>query len=173
MGITVMAKAIEESGKKGPIGGTELTGFESILYALFCVSVIFCILVALMLIVKIFSRVLSAMVGEKKAPSATPAAVAVPSPVAAPAPAAHNGTYALKLVGADEQTAAMIMAIVSDESGIPLDNLVFKSIVPVGYDGLKLEGVDEQTAAMAMAIVSDESGIPLDNLIFKSIKAID
>jgi hypothetical protein len=28
----------------------------------------------------------------------------------------------------DEPTAAMIMAIVSDESGIPLSELVFKSI---------------------------------------------
>lgn len=34
----------------------------------------------------------------------------------------------LKLIGVDEKTAAMIMAIVSDESKIPLSELQFKSI---------------------------------------------
>ncbi|MGN1479812.1 MAG: OadG family protein [Acutalibacteraceae bacterium] len=34
----------------------------------------------------------------------------------------------LELVGTDEATAAVIMAIVSDKSGIPLNRLVFKSI---------------------------------------------
>jgi hypothetical protein len=34
----------------------------------------------------------------------------------------------LKLKGCDEKTAAMIMAIVSDNTGIPLSELVFKSI---------------------------------------------
>ncbi len=34
----------------------------------------------------------------------------------------------LKLIGVDEKTAAMIMAIVSDESQIPLSELQFKSI---------------------------------------------
>lgn len=34
----------------------------------------------------------------------------------------------LKLIGVDEKTAALIMAIVSDESGIPLSQLQFKTI---------------------------------------------
>ena len=37
----------------------------------------------------------------------------------------------LKLKGCDEKTAAMIMAIVSDNTGIPLSELVFKSITLV------------------------------------------
>lgn len=59
----------------------------------------------------------------KKAPVA-PAA----SPVAAQSagPAASSGD--LELVGTDEKTAAVIMAIVSDKSGIPLNRLQFKSI---------------------------------------------
>lgn len=155
---------------------TELTRSMSIVYGLFCLAVIFCVLLALMIIVKIFSRALSAIVSPKEtAPksASAPAPVAAAAPASAPAPAVCPVSYPLTLVGPDPQTAAMIMAIVSDRSGIPLDNLVFKSIVPVGYDGLKLENVDEQTAAIIMAIVSDESGIPLDNLIFKSIKAIN
>lgn len=34
----------------------------------------------------------------------------------------------LELIGTDEKTAAIIMAIVSDKSGIPLNRLSFKSI---------------------------------------------
>ena len=40
--------------------------------------------------------------------------------------AASSGN--LELVGTDEKTAAVIMAIVSDKSGIPLNRLQFKSI---------------------------------------------
>ena len=41
-------------------------------------------------------------------------------------PAASSGN--LELVGTDEKTAAVIMAIVSNKSGIPLNRLQFKSI---------------------------------------------
>jgi hypothetical protein len=34
----------------------------------------------------------------------------------------------LKLYNVDERTAAMVMALVSDQAGIPLDELCFKSI---------------------------------------------
>ena len=46
-------------------------------------------------------------------------------PVAAPAPV-YPGK--LELIGIDEKTAAMVMAIVCDESGIPANELIFKSI---------------------------------------------
>lgn len=60
----------------------------------------------------------------KKAPAAAPAAAAK-APVAAPA-GVSNGE--LELVETDEKTAAVIMAIVSNKSGIPLNRLSFKSI---------------------------------------------
>lgn len=41
---------------------------------------------------------------------------------------ASTYTGKLRLKNVDEQTAAMVMAIVSDESGIPLSELQFKSI---------------------------------------------
>ena len=40
----------------------------------------------------------------------------------------HNASAGVQLVGVDEPTAAVIMAIVSNESGIPLNRLSFKSI---------------------------------------------
>jgi hypothetical protein len=36
--------------------------------------------------------------------------------------------YPAKLIGVDEPTAAMVMAIVSDKTDIPLEELCFKSI---------------------------------------------
>lgn len=56
---------------------------------------------------------------------------AAPAAVSAPAQASPV-TVAVKkdpeLIDVDEKTAAIIMAIVSDESGIPLERLAFKSI---------------------------------------------
>ena len=69
------------------------------------------------------------------------------------------------LVDTDEQTAAMLMAIVSDQTGIPLERLHFQSIRQVT--------VDSKTQAVLLAIISDKTGIPADRLIIKSIKAID
>ena len=50
------------------------------------------------------------------------------APAAAPA---VNQVRSLDLIDVDESTAAVIMAIVSEESGIPLDRLSFKSIKKV------------------------------------------
>lgn len=68
----------------------------------------------------------------KKQPEA-PAAV---SPVTQPVPAKNEGTPLpdnnsagkLELIDVDEPTAAVVMAIVSNQSGIPLNRLSFKSI---------------------------------------------
>ena len=70
-----------------------------------------------------------------------------------------------------EKTAATIMAIVSHESGIPLNRLDFKSIKL--KEDLELYKTDDKTAAAIMAIVSNQTGIPLNKLAFKSIKLIE
>lgn len=54
-----------------------------------------------------------------EAPAANPAGVPIPAGMT-------QGN--LELVNTDEKTAAVIMAIVSDKSGIPLNRLAFKSI---------------------------------------------
>lgn len=77
----------------------------------------------------------------------------------------------LTLYKTDYKTAASIMAIVSHETGIPLNRLAFSSIKL--DDSLELYKTDDKTAASIMAIVSHQSGIPLDRLVFKSIKLIE
>ncbi len=103
--------------------------------------------------------------------SVTPVAPAVPAPaVPAPAaPVAYVPAGSIQLIDVDEPTAAVVMALVSDQSGIPLERLAFKSIKGI----TEFVDVDERTAATIMAIVSKESGIPLNRLNFKSIKKVE
>ena len=100
------------------------------MYAGIVISVVFAVLFIMYACISIASKIISKLPsGEKKA-EAAPAASA---PAAAPAPAAEEefSSGTLKLKGCDEKTAAMIMAIVSDNTGIPLSELVFKSITLV------------------------------------------
>lgn len=64
----------------------------------------------------------------EQAPAKAPAATVAPAaPQTATLPA-NCSTGQLDLYDVDEKTAAVIMAIVSHESGIPLNRLQFKSI---------------------------------------------
>ena len=76
------------------------------------------------------------------------------------------------LDGVKEQDAAVIMAITSHESGIPLERLCFKSIRRLNQEP-ELINIEEQDAAVIMALISDKTGISLDNLIFNSIKLVE
>ena len=76
------------------------------------------------------------------------------------------------LDGISEQDAAVIMAITSENTGIPLERLCFKSIRRLNQDPV-LENVSEQDAAVIMAITSDKTGIALENLCFNSIKLVE
>lgn len=74
---------------------------------------------------------ISKAIGGKKSASENPqtspdATAPKAAPVQVSGSAASSGD--LELVGVDEKTAAVIMAIVSNKSGIPLNRLQFKSI---------------------------------------------
>ena len=101
------------------------------MYAGIVISVVFAVLFIMYACISIASKIISKLPsGEKKAETASAAPAA---PAAAPAPASEEefSSGTLKLKGCDEKTAAMIMAIVSDNTGIPLSELVFKSITLV------------------------------------------
>ena len=76
------------------------------------------------------------------------------------------------LDGVKEQDAAVIMAITSKETGIPLERLCFKYIRRLNQEP-ELINIEEQDAAVIMALVSHKTGISLDNLIFNSIKLVE
>ena len=88
-------------------------------------SVVFLMLCILWFIIVIINKVTTSLEG--KAAPETPAAAPVEAPVKA---AQQAGTFGgeIALYDVDEKTAACIMAIISDETKIPLSQLVFKSI---------------------------------------------
>lgn len=101
--------------------------------SLFGIIMVFLLLIILAVLIMIISRVvrlgenLAGKKGKNNAASDEPAPVQQSAAAGTPLPGTQSqGT--LELDGVDEPTAAVIMAIVSDESGIPLNRLLFKSI---------------------------------------------
>lgn len=152
-----------------------LTMPETLLVAVAGIIVVILELALLTVLILGLSKALRAIeskMGKSSTSAETPAAAPVAAPVstpAAPVAAAVPAMAGIQLIDVDEPTAAVIMAIVSNESGIPLEKLSFKSIKST----TQLVDVDEPTAAAIMAIVSKESGIPLERLSFKSIKKVE
>ncbi len=92
---------------------------DAVLYSVLGMVIVFFALFLLQCIIKLM------WVFEKK--DAPAAAAAAPAPVPAPAPAPGSAGE-LKLYDTDPRDAAMIMAIVADNMGVPLNELRFKSI---------------------------------------------
>lgn len=156
-----------------------LTMSETLLVAVAGIAVVMLELALITVIILGISKTMRSIEGKLSGKNAdTPETIsitAVPeAPVAASAPAAAPSVYygasgRTQLIDVDEPTAAVVMALVSNQSGIPLERLSFKSIRGI----TELVDVDERTAATIMAIVSKESGIPLDRLSFKSIRKVE
>ena len=115
---------------------TMLTGAigigEAGVYALLGYGMVFFGLILLMAVVIIMGKFFTK--GEKKTEAAAPAAA--PAPVAAPAapaeaPVAPGTAGQLKTYDVDPKTCAMLMAIVADKMGKPLNELRFISIKEV------------------------------------------
>lgn len=146
---------------------------DSLLIALVGITVVLIELALLAVIILLLSKAIrllekkgahsgKAAVQPMEAPPVIPIQTAPAAVPAAPTAVMENG---ILLVDTDEQTAAMLMAIVSDQTGIPLERLQFKSIRQVT--------VDSKTEAVLLAIISDKTGIPPERLIIKSIQEID
>lgn len=115
---------------------------NSLFTTLFGMSVVFVALVSLIAMINIQGRFVKFMdanqqkktaaaraEAQKKAAGSSAAPAAAPAAPEAAVPAAlYSGPLELRLTGVDEKTAAMIMAIVCDESGLPANELYFKSI---------------------------------------------
>ena len=90
------------------------------------ILVVFGVLFIMYVLISLAGKILAtATKGSEKTEAKSAAAPAAAAPAAAEEEFS-SGT--LKLKGCDEKTAAMIMAIVADDTGIPLSELVFKSI---------------------------------------------
>ena len=97
--------------------------------ALLGYGVVFLGLISLMLVVMLLGKIFVAAGNRKKADApAAPAAETVAAPAAPTAPGSAGG---VKLYDVEPKTAAMIMAIVADRMGKPLNELRFISIKEV------------------------------------------
>ncbi len=98
------------------------------LVALSGIVIVFMMLAILCLMIPVISKIVQSVqrpaVRERVATTQKAASAAAPAP--APAVTAVSGD--VKLIDVDEKTAACIMAIVSHETGIPLSELIFKTI---------------------------------------------
>ncbi len=109
---------------KMPIG-------EAALYALLGYAVVFFGISLLMIVVILMGKYFIAR--DKKAAAAKAAAAPAAAPAAAEAskPVAPGSAGALKLHDVEPKTAALLMAIVADKMGKPLNELRFISIKEV------------------------------------------
>lgn len=102
---------------------------DALMIALSGIVIVFIMLALLWGVIAVISRVMGVLEKHTAHPaSISAAAPAAAAPAAAPAPAP---VPQVKLEGVSEVEAACVMAIVSHETGIPLDQLVFKSIKAV------------------------------------------
>ena len=108
---------------------------EAGVYALLGYAVVFFGLILLMCVVTAIGKYFSAKDSRMKAAASAAAkatAPAVPAaPAAAPKKLAPGSAGELKLYDVEPKTAAMIMAIVANQMGKPLNELRFKSIKEV------------------------------------------
>ena len=128
----------EEAGETTAAAGGESNVFtflkpqmgtgEMFMNAGIVILVVFGVLFIMYVLISLAGKILATATKGGEKPEAKPAVAAAP---AAAAPAAAEEEFSsgtLKLKGCDEKTVAMIMAIVADDTGIPLSELVFKSI---------------------------------------------
>lgn len=108
-----------EYSLKMSFGEALLTAVVGILTVLVILAVIDVLIMIVSKIVRVIEKSFSSKeaVPEEKLPDASASVIN-----------ANESQGQLELVGVDEPTAAVIMAVVSDKSGIPLERLSFKSI---------------------------------------------
>ncbi|MBR4163437.1 MAG: OadG family protein [Solobacterium sp.] len=98
---------------------------EALIIAVSGFMVVFLMLVLLWFIIVCINKVVTTVEEKEKATE-----VPVIEDVKTPEPVKQNETYGgeIALYDVDEKTAACIMAIISDTTKIPLNQLIFKSI---------------------------------------------
>ncbi|MCC8179476.1 MAG: OadG family protein [Planctomycetes bacterium] len=114
---------------------TSLTAGQAFLVSILGFAIVFFVLVILMLVIGILRSVVNSMEASKSAADAAasplPAAAAAPAKPAGPPPGmvpAKGSLGEIKLHNVDDNTAALIMAIVADGMQAPLNELRFISI---------------------------------------------
>ena len=99
--------------------------------ALLGYAMVFVGLILLMVLTVIIGKIFTAAAKKKAAPAAAPVVEEAPAYEAPTAPTAPGAAGQLKLYNVEPKTAAMVMAIVADKMGKPINELRFISIKEV------------------------------------------
>ena len=110
---------------------SDITIGNAAVYALLGYGVVFFGLILLMLVVMAIGSYFAAKDKKMAAVAAAAAAATAPTAPAAPKAVAPGSAGELKLHDVEPKTAAMLMAIVADKMGKPLNELRFISIKEV------------------------------------------
>ena len=101
---------------------------EALLISLCGFVTVFLLLLFLIVVIKIISAVVMAIEGKGKTAPVPAAEAPAPAPAKEEEKPSKPWDGKLQLIDVDEETAACIMAIISDETDIPLDELQFRRI---------------------------------------------
>lgn len=113
---------------------TELNFVQALLVSLLGVLVVFFVLLIIMCFTMILGKTVQRTAKKEKKPEAAPVPAAPAAPaVSAPAePAVIMSDGRVQLNTVSDRTAVMLMAIVADDLGKPLDELQFVSVKEIG-----------------------------------------
>lgn len=104
---------------------SDVSIIEALGYSVLGMAIVFAVLIMLIGVIKIMEAAMNRNKKEEAAPAAAPSA---PIPAPASAKPAPGTAGELKLYNVEERDAAMVMAIVADKLGKPLNELRFISI---------------------------------------------
>ena len=108
-----------------------MTISKALLVALVGFVTVIVILAIIALFIKLIAYIFSLITKKKAASAPAPVKKTAAVPAVQTAPVARTMHGQVKLIDVDEPTAAVIMALVSHNSGITLEKLDFKSIKPL------------------------------------------
>ena len=121
MMMNVLAIRAVEDVLEGSLGQKMLQGLKFSAVGMLTV-------LAVLAVIALFTLLLSRILKDKKTAPKTPAPAPGAPSASAPQPETPEG---VTVYDVDDETAAVLMAIVSDRSGVPLERLRFKSIKPL------------------------------------------
>jgi Na+-transporting methylmalonyl-CoA/oxaloacetate decarboxylase gamma subunit len=102
-----------------------MTLINSLSVALILMTIVFIVLAVLFLLLKLQTSIFSSFKSNENKPENN---IQVNEKVTPVPESIELSTGELELIGVDEETAAMVMAMASNELNIPLDEIQFKSI---------------------------------------------
>ena len=157
-----------------------MTFSGGILVAIFGMSVVFAVLIALSIFIRLESTIINMIAGKHGEDRGAVEQAEQAADGLSREKLMQSMSGQLRLTNVNEAEAAAITAAITETGRLSGENLQVKSIKPMGLGlmdsmngELTLKNVDEETASAIIAAVSDAGRASGENLVVKSIKSMD